>query len=87
MQEIVDHEKKDNALQEEDAYDSIKTGPRTKRMTKGWRLLVEWKDGSSTWVPLTDMKDAYPVHVADDAVTSQWNIERPSILMVGSICT
>ena len=48
MQEIVDHEKKDNTLLEEDAYYSTtKAGPRPKRTTKGWRFLVEWKDGSN----------------------------------------
>ena len=70
MQEIIDHEKKDSAIREEDAYYSTKAGPRPKRTTKGWRLLVEWKDGSSTWVPLADLKDAYPVQVADYAVTN-----------------
>ncbi len=48
MQEIVDHEKKDNTLLEEDAYYSTtKAGQRPKRTTKGWRLLVKWKDGSN----------------------------------------
>ena len=28
-------------------------------------MLVEWKDGSSTWVPLADLKDSYPVQLAD----------------------
>ena len=61
MQEIVDHLKDDSALQVGDAYYSTKTGPKPKRTTKGWRLLVEWKDGSSSWIPLKDLKDAYPV--------------------------
>jgi hypothetical protein len=38
-----------------------------KRTTKGWFLLVEWKDGSSQWVPLTDLKESYPVQVAEYA--------------------
>jgi hypothetical protein len=29
---------------------------------------VSWKDGSSDWVPLKDLKDAYPVQVAEYAV-------------------
>jgi hypothetical protein len=58
MQEIVDHEKSDDALKEEDAYYSKKARPKPKRTTKGWRLLVEWKDGSSSWVSLTYLKDA-----------------------------
>lgn len=56
-----------NAMSEGDAFYSTKTGPRPKRSTRGWRLLVEeWKDGS-TRVPLKDLKDSYPVQVADYA--------------------
>jgi hypothetical protein len=32
--------------------------------------LIEWKDGTSTWVPLADIKDSYPVQVADYAVAN-----------------
>ena len=75
MQEIVDHLKDDSALQVGDAYYSTKTGPKPKRTTKGWRLLVEWKDGSSSWIPLKDLKDAYPVQVADYAVANNLTLE------------
>ena len=75
MQEIVDHLKDDSALQVGDAYYSTKTGPNPKRTTKGWRLLVEWKDGSSSWIPLKDLKDAYPVQVADYAVANNLTLE------------
>ena len=75
MQEIVDHSKHDSALQEGDAYYTTKAGPKPKRTTRGWRLLVEWKDGSSSWIPLAGMKDAYPVQVADNAVANNLTTE------------
>jgi hypothetical protein len=75
MQEIIGHERNHSALKEEVAYYSTKSGPKPKRTTKGWHLLVEWKDGSSSWVPLTDLKDAYPVQVADYAVTNNLTAE------------
>ena len=34
-------------------------------MTKGWELLVKWKDGSSNWFSLKDIKQAYPAEVAE----------------------
>ena len=37
----------------------------------GWRILVSWKDGSTSYVPLREMKDAYPVEVAEYATASQ----------------
>ena len=33
----------------------------------GWKLLVHWKDGSETWVPLKDMKESHPIEVAEFA--------------------
>jgi hypothetical protein len=30
-------------------------------MTVGWRFLDSWKDGSTLYVPLREMKDAYPL--------------------------
>ena len=70
MKEIIDHEKTRDAITEEDGYYSTKSGPKPKRTTRGWRLLVEWRDGSSTWVPLADLKDSYPVQIADYAVVN-----------------
>ena len=75
MKEIVDHKKGKNALTDEEAYFSTKSGPKPKRTTRGWRLLIEWKDGSTTWVPLADLKDSYPVQVADYAVSNNLSQE------------
>ena len=59
MQEIINHNKTSGALPEDDAYHSTKSGPKPKRTTRGWRLLVEWKDGTSSWVSLANIKDSY----------------------------
>jgi hypothetical protein len=39
--------------------------------TQGWQLLCQWKDGSTNWVALKDMKHSYPVQVADYAIANQ----------------
>jgi hypothetical protein len=39
--------------------------------TKGWKLLVEWKDGSMDLLPLKDLKESYPVQVAEYAVANK----------------
>ena len=41
-----------------------------KRTTRGWELLVEWKDGSMNWVPLKDLKNSNPVDLAEYAVAN-----------------
>jgi hypothetical protein len=75
MKEIVDHKKGKNALTKEEAYFSTKSCPKPKKTARGWRLLVEWKDGSTTWVPLADLKDSYPVQVEDYAVSNNLSNE------------
>ena len=45
-----------------------RTGQRTKkRTTRGWELEVEWRDGSTTWIPLKELKETNPVEVSQYA--------------------
>ena len=37
--------------------------------------LVQWKDSSTTWVELKDMKEAYPVQVAEYSVQNHISLE------------
>ena len=69
MSEIVDHRKDGNAISGDDA--KIPGTDRLRRTTKGWQLLVEWKDRSSNWIPLSDLKNSYPVQVAEYAVNNK----------------
>ena len=39
--------------------------------TKGWSLLVAWRDGSSDWVKLKDLNDSYPVQIAEYASSNK----------------
>ena len=39
-----------------------------RKTTDGWNVLIEMKDGSEQWYPLKDMKESYPVQVAEYAV-------------------
>ena len=55
-----------------DGYVMSRNGNRIpKPTTRGWSLLVSWKDGSSNWVPLKDLKDAYPVQIAEYFVANK----------------
>ena len=53
-----------------------KTGTKRRReTTKGWELLIEWKDGSTNWVSLKDIKESYPVEVAQFALATRISME------------
>jgi hypothetical protein len=55
--EIVDHKSDGTAISSDDGMEVDKHGQtRPRRTTKGWKLLVAWKGGSATWVPLKDLK-------------------------------
>ena len=70
--ERIDHRCTVLALKQADAFIVTSSSNRRRReTTKGWDMLVRWKDGSTTWVPLKDIKESYPVQVSEYAVLIQ----------------
>ena len=70
--EIVDHRTDGTEVKIDNAFiTSTKAGCRCKETTKGWELLVQWKDGSTTWEKLKDIKKCYPVQVSEYSVQSK----------------
>ena len=35
------------------------------RTTKGWEILLQWKNGEVTWVPMKDVKNSNPIELAE----------------------
>ena len=67
MEAIIDHKMTDDAVQKEDMYFMLRGRQHMKCTTKGWMLCVQWKDKSTSWEKLSDMKESYPVEVAEYA--------------------
>ena len=69
MEAIVDHRRdKEKAFQHHDKYVQTKNGRRhLRKTTKGWELLIKWKDKSGSWIKLADVKESHPVEVAEYA--------------------
>jgi hypothetical protein len=66
--ETVDHRTDETEIKQQDACLTTRSGTeRRKETTNGWEILVQWKDGSVTWVALKDMKNSYPVQLAECA--------------------
>jgi hypothetical protein len=40
---------------------------RLRKTTQGWSLLVNWKDGTESWVRPAELKDSYPIELAEFA--------------------
>ena len=72
MESIMFHRVNGAQLSKDEGYIiSQNGGKRRKETTKGWEILLHWKDGSSTWEKLKDVKDSYPVQLAEYAHQSR----------------
>jgi hypothetical protein len=78
MKEICDHKKDGRAIPISDGFTTSKNGNKVpKKTTIGWQFLVEWKDGSSDWTDLKDLKESNPVEIAEYAVSNKL-VEEPA---------
>ena len=75
MSGIVDHKSNEKAVSKSDRYVVIRGRQFPRNTTVGWKLCIEWRDGSTSWERLSNMKEAYPVLVAKYA-TAQEIIEE-----------
>ena len=71
FQEIIDHMKDDTAIQVKDKYIHHGSNKTLRHTTKGWFLQVLWKDGSTSWEPLRNLKESNPVQVAEYATANK----------------
>mgnify|MGYP006147634765 CR=1 FL=1 len=79
LKSIVGHEKDDTAVSRDDMYIQHGTNKHLRKTTKGWKLCVKWKDGTTTWANLADLKESYPVEVAEYAI-AQCIHDEPAFL-------
>jgi hypothetical protein len=71
IDEIESHRTTDDAIPRSSGTYHTRSGiKRRKRTTKGWDFYVRWKDGSGDWVKMKDLKDSYPIPLADYAVAN-----------------
>ena len=68
LEELVDWRKDGNALSMEDQKIVVKGRPSLRRSTAGWQICCQWKDGSTSWEKLSDLKESHPVQMAEFAV-------------------
>jgi hypothetical protein len=68
LDEIVGHRRTDSAIKLADQK-VVRANDRTylRCSTTGWQLCCQWKDGSSSWVNLADLKESHPIEVAEYA--------------------
>jgi hypothetical protein len=64
MDSIINHKKKESEMKNNDSFIESKL-KRVRRMTtKGWKFCVQWKDSSTSWECLKELKESNPAQVA-----------------------
>jgi hypothetical protein len=70
LDSLKDHQRLDTALRLSDQTIVRNDGWTYKKQnTIGWQLCCQWKDGSSSWEKLSDLKESHPLETAKYAVT------------------
>lgn len=68
LAEIIEHRKSDKAIKIEDGFVGHNNKPVI--TTKGWKIRIKWTDGSSDWVPMSQVKNSNPIELAEYAMAS-----------------
>ena len=64
IKEINEHYKDSSAINRANGFLISKSGNvHAKKITRGWTFQVEWKGGSSKWLPLVDFNHSNPVEL------------------------
>jgi hypothetical protein len=68
LEEIIDHQRLPTAMKLSDQK-TVHANGKTylKRSTIGWQLCCQWRDGSTSWENLADLKESHPIDTAEYA--------------------
>jgi hypothetical protein len=75
LQDIAGHKTDGHAVERAEMYIKVGSKKQIRKTTKGWHLCVEWKDGTTSWERLADLKESNPVEVAEYAATKNLHDE------------
>ena len=71
---IIDHEVDQSvAISKEEGWYVHKGARKRVITTKGWKILVEFADGTTQWFPLMHIKNIMPMELADYAISRKIN--------------
>jgi hypothetical protein len=71
LDEITDHKRDGSAIAMDDKWIQRGSNKQLRRTTQGWQLKVLWKNGTSSWEHLRNLKESNPVQVAEYAIANK----------------
>ena len=76
MDEITDYRFDEAAVKIQDAFVATSSVAKCRRQTtQGVSLCIKWRNWNTTWVALKDIKDSYPVKLAEYTVVDNISME------------
>jgi hypothetical protein len=69
--EILDHRHDNTAIKPDDKFITHGANRSLRRTTQGWYLQIQWRDGTTSWEALRNLKESNPVEVAEYAVANK----------------
>ena len=79
---FIDYRKNGSALSVEDQKIVVKGQETLRKSTASWDLCCKWKDRSTLWEKLSDLKELHQIQVAKYAIVQ--GIQHECIQLVGS---
>ena len=70
IDQIIDHKKDASAIPLSNGTIMLNGREHKKRTTRGWSFCVQWRDGTTSWENLKDLKESNPLEVAEYAVAN-----------------
>ena len=71
LDSIIDHVVDDTAVSDQDQYVHVNGRKHHRKSTRGVRLCASWKNGSTSWEWLIDLKQSYPLELAEYAIAQR----------------
>jgi hypothetical protein len=72
MKDVVGHKSTCAALVGDERLITSRNGQKKlRKTTQGWKLCIEWKDGSTTWEPLKNLKESNPIEVSEYVIANK----------------
>ena len=67
---ISNHRKTSDALEQSEGWVTLENNVKKRKVTTaGWDMLIDWIDGSQSWIPLHRIKQSNPIETAEYAVS------------------
>ena len=71
LEEIIDHKRDASAILPEESFVTLRGKKIPKKTTRGWKMGILWKNGETTWEKMSDIKESYPIKLAEYAVANK----------------